>query len=633
MPTVSNCIVVSKDGQYILATGVYKPRVRCYDVSQLSMKFERCMDSEVVKLVTLNTDYSKLIFLQTDRFLELHAQHGRYYRTRIPKYGRDMAYHDTSCDLYVVGVSPEIYRLNLEQGRFMSSLKTDATEINCCEFNPVHQLFACGTHQGCVECWDPRTRNRVGLLDCALGSLLEDAGVDGVPAVTALKFRDGLQLGVGTSTGQILMYDIRSNKPLLLKDHMYGLPIRNIAFHKGQDLVLSCDTRILKLWERETGKAFTSIEPGTELNNMCVVPDTGMIFLAHEAPKMLTYYIPALGAAPKWCSFLDSLTEELEENPAPSVYDDYKFVTRTELDSLGLTHLIGSSLLRAYMHGFFMDIRLYHKAKSLAEPFAYEEYRRSKIREKIEHERANRVKVKKLPRVNKDLAEKLLEEEQRTDSKKRQKVATGLLKDDRFSQMFSNTAFQIDTESDEYRLVHPLVSKLDKDRRKHNALTSQFSQVVSEEDEEAARDDSSSDDEHTWTQEAKKKHRKLKDEDKIQRKQRAAEAALKPKFFELSQGTELDMRRDEHHQHKSQMRKSLGTRVKEGEESGAIQERSTAFGNMELTFKLQKDKSLKKHQIEEKQHHAERKKLRRSAGQLSSNTKQPPKFWQGKRVG
>lgn len=28
---------------------------------------------------------------------------------------------------------------------------------------------------------------------------------------------------------------------------------------------------------------------------------------------------------------------------------------------LGLTHLIGSALLRAYMHGFFMDIRLYHK--------------------------------------------------------------------------------------------------------------------------------------------------------------------------------------------------------------------------------------------------------------------------------
>lgn len=26
--------------------GVYKPRIRCYDVNQLSMKFERCMDAE-----------------------------------------------------------------------------------------------------------------------------------------------------------------------------------------------------------------------------------------------------------------------------------------------------------------------------------------------------------------------------------------------------------------------------------------------------------------------------------------------------------------------------------------------------------------------------------------------------------
>ena len=45
------------------------------------------------------------------------------------------------------------------------------------------------------------------------------------------------------------------------------------------------------------------------------------------------------------------------------MYDDYKFVTRKELDDLGLTHLIGSNLLRAYMHGFFLDIRLYHKVR------------------------------------------------------------------------------------------------------------------------------------------------------------------------------------------------------------------------------------------------------------------------------
>ena len=115
--------------------------------------------------------------------------------------------------------------------------------------------------------------------------------------------------------------------------------------------MLSIDSRILKIWEQDTGKPFTSIEPESKLNNLCVFPNSGLLFLANEAPKILTYYIPALGSAPKWCSFLDSLTEELEENPEVSVYDDYKFVTRQELDGLGMTNLIGTSLLRAYMHG------------------------------------------------------------------------------------------------------------------------------------------------------------------------------------------------------------------------------------------------------------------------------------------
>ena len=45
--------------------------------------------------------------------------------------------------------------------------------------------------------------------------------------------------------------------------------------------------------------------------------------------------LQALGPAPRWCSFLDSLTEELEESDQSNVYDDYKFVTKKELDSLG----------------------------------------------------------------------------------------------------------------------------------------------------------------------------------------------------------------------------------------------------------------------------------------------------------
>ena len=42
---------------------------------------------------------------------------------------------------------------------------------------------------------------------------------------------------------------------------------------------------------------------------------------------------------------------------------DFKFVTREELAQLDLSHLIGSNLLRAYMHGFFMDTRLYNEVR------------------------------------------------------------------------------------------------------------------------------------------------------------------------------------------------------------------------------------------------------------------------------
>ena len=31
--------------------------------------------------------------------------------------------------------------------------------------------------------------------------------------------------------------------------------------------------------------------------------------------------------------------------------------------AVGLSHLIGTNILRAYMHGYFMDIQLYHKVR------------------------------------------------------------------------------------------------------------------------------------------------------------------------------------------------------------------------------------------------------------------------------
>lgn len=70
MPDLSNCVRVSKDGHYILATGIYKPRIRCYEVDNLSMKFERCMDAEVVTFEILSDDYTKVTYLLTLKYLK-----------------------------------------------------------------------------------------------------------------------------------------------------------------------------------------------------------------------------------------------------------------------------------------------------------------------------------------------------------------------------------------------------------------------------------------------------------------------------------------------------------------------------------------------------------------------------------
>lgn len=53
--------------------------------------------------------------------------------------------------------------------------------------------------------------------------------------------------------------------------------------------------------------------------------------MANEGIQMTSYYIPQLGPAPRWCTFLDNITEEMEDTNVRNVYDDFKFVDRSEI--------------------------------------------------------------------------------------------------------------------------------------------------------------------------------------------------------------------------------------------------------------------------------------------------------------
>lgn len=164
-----------------------------------------------------------------------------------------MAYHAASCDLLVVGASNEVWRLNLEEGRFLNALPTELPAINVCAINPAHQLFGFGGEGAVLEFWDPRVRSRVASLPISNRVLNADGAPDSDPEITALNFAmDGLTMGVGTSTGHVLLYDLRNPNPRLVKDHQYGMPIKNITFHPQSGNVISADTKIIKIWDGET---------------------------------------------------------------------------------------------------------------------------------------------------------------------------------------------------------------------------------------------------------------------------------------------------------------------------------------------------------------------------------------------
>ncbi|KAK9106221.1 hypothetical protein Scep_023065 [Stephania cephalantha] len=496
--TATTKIKATPDGEYLVASGIYPPQVKVYELKELSLKFERHLISEIIDFQVLSDDYSKMAFLCADRSVCLHAKYGSHYSLRIPRMGRDIAYDCWSCDLLCAATSPDIYRINLEQGRFLSSLSSRSPSINVVSRSKIHGLVASGGEDGAVECFDLRAKSSVGRIN----AVTVDDDIE--QEVTALEFDEdgGFFMGVGSSAGKVLIYDLRSSRPLRVKDHMYGSPILNIKWHKTlnseRPKLITTDRHIVRIWDPETGEGMTSIEPtGGSINDICAFEGTGLMLLALDSSQIPSYFIPALGPAPKWCSYLENLTEELEEGAQTTIYDDFKFLTKEDLERLNLTNLIGTPYLRAYMHGFFIKYQLYKKAQAIADPFAYDAYIKQRKEEKLDLQRAKRITImRKLPKVNRELAARILENEEteevevkddgddKNKKKKKKGLDSGLMKDERFAAMFENQEFQIDESSREYLSLHPIASQ------KQPSLVEEHFEPVMEEDEEQSLSDS-----------------------------------------------------------------------------------------------------------------------------------------------
>ena len=136
----------------------------------------------------------------------------------------------------------------------MAPLQTNMSAVNACGISSAHQLWGFGGENGQMEFWHPSNRARIGSLDIATAvtKALPIGTLDAAPQISTIKFcDDGLTFAVGTSTGQVLLYDLRSSNPLLVKDHQYGFPIKSLDFHSSGN-VLSADTKIIKLWNKDS---------------------------------------------------------------------------------------------------------------------------------------------------------------------------------------------------------------------------------------------------------------------------------------------------------------------------------------------------------------------------------------------
>ena len=192
---------------------------------------------------------------------------------------------------------------------------------------------------------------------------------------------------------------------------------------------------------------------------------------------------------------------------------------------------------------------MYNKAQAVIEPFAFDKYRKEKIKQQIEANRPNRLQIKSnLPKVNQEVALKFMEEK---ETARKKKTGVNLLDDNRFKAMFENPEFEIDKNAVEYKMLTPVLTRLDKAKVKElkiKAQKQQFADMQMEEDAKSSDDDlfsekdedeeansevdegsSDDDDRREFARDMKKQFKQIK-KDKIKEEREEEAAALEQKI-------------------------------------------------------------------------------------------------------
>ncbi|KAH9410968.1 hypothetical protein HK407_09g13820 [Ordospora pajunii] len=214
-------MAVSEDGKCLVSIGSYKPSVKIYDLVNLSLKVERHLEAEPLRVIPLAQDASKICVLKRDRSLELHAKYGFHESIKMPSICLDACFNKFKAEVMCAGVGPDVYRFNLEQGRFLKSQGTTIQEILCICMCEANGLICVGGD------------NKIQFIDQRSKEVFRTVDYSETPFSMCFS-SSGMELGVGTEEGSVYLHDLRARKEICKVSHEGS--VRKVGFN-GKILV------------------------------------------------------------------------------------------------------------------------------------------------------------------------------------------------------------------------------------------------------------------------------------------------------------------------------------------------------------------------------------------------------------
>lgn len=273
---------LSESGNFLVSIGTYKPSVKIHDLQNISQKSNRHLESEPLKVISLDRNAEKLCILRIDRYVEFHVKYGMHERIRMPKTCYDLKLNKFNRDIIAAGKSPELYRFNLEKGEFVKSYTSSLNSIKSIDINSTHGLIGYCDDK-IIEFIDQRT-----------GKIVNTSFFD--YEFSTFEFsNNGLNFGVGAENGQVFKFDLRSKIPI--NNYTHESRINKIKMVNKN--LISSDKNAIKIFKE--GKIET-INIEKPINTFEI--DGGVVFVGMDDVNMKTYVSCDFGEIPNWCNII-----------------------------------------------------------------------------------------------------------------------------------------------------------------------------------------------------------------------------------------------------------------------------------------------------------------------------------------